>query len=177
MINEINPDSVPEWVTDLLGETDLGPVIIGHALLEERLGDLIESHILSSEDSIKAHLAYLRNSKNRSNPVGSFYASMCYANSLGLINDIYAALEQLNTIRNAFGHYDQTKLELKQVDDIYEALPENVKKVVADFKESKYIPWHLMQYSEEKKSFIAITSALMVFLDLKIQTQLSSSKS
>jgi uncharacterized protein YutE (UPF0331/DUF86 family) len=180
MENNKNLDSVPEftWVNDFIGESDRGCVLIAHALLEERIGDLIEVYLLTSIDKIKTHLERLRTGRN--NPMGSFIACVEYAESLQIITQKLAnILKEINKMRKAFAHYQlprTNKIELSQVQSIFELFDDNAKKLAMDFIKSENFAWP-EGYSEARRYFVGIVSALFVILDTMIQIQSSSNKS
>ena len=104
--NGANPTH--RWFDDFLDESDRGCVLIAHAIIEERLGDLIEAHLLATFDGQRKLVADLR--QRRGNAMGSCPACIFYASKLGLISTHMAgALQQINDLRNAFAHYKQPR--------------------------------------------------------------------
>ena len=104
--NGANPTH--RWFDDFLDESDRGCVLIAHAIIEERLGDLIERHLLATSDGQRKLVADLR--QRRGNAMGSCPACISYASKLGLISTHMAgALQQINDLRNAFAHYKQPR--------------------------------------------------------------------
>ena len=105
MQDSTNPDPGLDltWLSDSLNESDRGCVLIAHAILEERLGDLIEAHVLGTKSALRNLVAELR--QGRGNPMGRFASCVDYAQRLGLIEGWMAkALRKVNELRIEFAH-------------------------------------------------------------------------
>jgi len=126
------------WFEDFFEESDCGCVLIGQAMLEERLGDLIRLRILSSSETTKDFLDYLCGRQvgtQPPNPFISFKSCIDYAQGRKLITKPMAeVLRQINALRVVFAHYKpprHMKLTAKQVNPITDLLPESLKERVA----------------------------------------------
>jgi hypothetical protein len=120
----VPPSEEGNWYNQLIDESDVGCVLIAQSMLEEKLGDLIEFHIRSSESAAKEFLRRLR--RSRVNPLGSFGQSVDYAESMGWITkNTSAAFRAINAVRIAFAHYKpprKTRLDPDRVRGIVESL-------------------------------------------------------
>jgi len=115
------------WIDDLIVESDRGCVLISQAILEERLGDLIEAYLFESPDTMKRFVTQLRESP--ANPIGSFKYSVDYAKRERLIEAPTAKLLlEINAMRVKCAHYKpprHMKITWKDANGIISLLSKN----------------------------------------------------
>jgi len=86
---------------ELSGESDRASAIVGCALLDERLADLLEEFLVQNTDG----RADLLNSEDVNAPLGSFGSRIVAAYAVGLIDKAERdALRKLKKVRNLFAH-------------------------------------------------------------------------
>lgn len=94
-----------DWMNDFQAESPRGCVLVAHGALESRLADVITGNILATMDTAMEFVSELQNGRN--NPLGSFAASIDYAQGHGLIEKWMAkAFRQINSLRVSFAHYE-----------------------------------------------------------------------
>jgi len=86
---------------ELSGESDRAAAIVGCALLDERLAELLEEFLVQNLDG----RADLLNSEDVNAPLGSFGSRIVAAYAVGLIDKPQRdALRRLKKVRNLFAH-------------------------------------------------------------------------
>jgi hypothetical protein len=86
---------------ELSGDNDRAAAIVGCALLDARLGDLLAEFLVQNEDASSE----LVSADDSNAPLGTFGARIVAAYAVGLIAQAERnALRQLKKVRNAFAH-------------------------------------------------------------------------
>jgi hypothetical protein len=159
------------WFRHFIGESDRGSVLIAQGILEERLGDLIEMHILGTKGTAEKLVAELR--KGRNNPIGSFAACVDYAESCGLVRKWAAhTLREINKIRVAFAHYKPPytlTIEPAHAQSVCSHLPKivlekRIHSLVAGYGNEAWAA----KFSEARRTFLAVAWMLMFMLEASI---------
>lgn len=166
-----------DWLRHFHDESDRGCVLIAQGVLEERLGDVIAAHILGDPKVTKKLVSKLRGGRN--NPIGSFAASIDYAEKEGIFSRrkwMAAGLRRINKMRVAFAHYAPPYVMAITPAHIHSLLEgsnpkdkkfpkvivrQRIKRIVDDLKDEPY--------SHERKQFLAIAWVLMIYLEAKLQ--------
>jgi hypothetical protein len=166
MMAEDGPDY--SALDDLLSESDRGCVLIAQSLLEERLGDQIEAYLLSEEGAIGHLLSELR--QGRSNPLGSFAASIDYAVRVKVITGETAnALRRINQLRKEFAHYKPPRpmlIEMWQANEGWKLLSDEQRTIASKLELAltsetfKRSPGY-REYNEGRQKFMASAWTLL----------------
>ena len=86
------------FLQEFQDETDRGAALVGAALLDKQLLDLLRSHVLDKKES--AELL-----EGGSAPLGTFSARIKVSYCLGLITDVeHRELQLIRKVRNEFAH-------------------------------------------------------------------------
>ncbi len=86
------------FLKEFQGETDRGAALVGAALLDQQLLDLLKSHLLNKKES--AELL-----EGGTAPLGTFSSRIKACYCLGLITDLeHKELQLIRKIRNEFAH-------------------------------------------------------------------------
>lgn len=87
-----------EFLKEFQDETDRGAALVGAALLDKQLLDLLKSHLLKNKESTELL-------EGGTAPLGTFSARIKANYCLGLITDLeYRELQLIRKIRNEFAH-------------------------------------------------------------------------
>lgn len=88
-----------KFLKEFQGETDRGAALVGAALLDEQLLELLKSHLLKKKQS-KELL------EGGTAPLGTFSARIKASYCLGLITDLeHKELQLIRKVRNEFAHH------------------------------------------------------------------------
>ncbi|MGE5140089.1 MAG: hypothetical protein ACM3JD_11550 [Rudaea sp.] len=120
------------WVEHLLAESDRGCVLIGQAILDEALGDLLREYFTARSAASTDLLDSLLKSGEYA-PLGSFSPRARMARALGIIDEwTFKGLVQLNKTRIPFAHYKQPRamrLSIEQSERILECVKRSDREV------------------------------------------------
>jgi hypothetical protein len=94
-------DAWASTIKELSGDSDRAAAIVGCALLDDRLGELLSEFLVQNQDG----WSDLLNSDDSNAPLGSFGSRIVAAYAVGLIDQAARdALPKLKKVRNAFAH-------------------------------------------------------------------------
>lgn len=86
------------FLKEFQAETDRGAALVGAALLDKQLHDLLRSHLLDKKESLELL-------EGGSAPLGTFSARIKASYCLGLITDLeHRELQLIRKVRNEFAH-------------------------------------------------------------------------
>lgn len=86
------------FLKEFQAETDRGAALVGVALLDKQLHDLLRSHLLDKKESLELL-------EGGSAPLGTFSARIKASYCLGLLTDLeHRELQLIRKVRNEFAH-------------------------------------------------------------------------
>jgi mannitol operon repressor len=153
-------DYFSKFLKEFQTETDRGAVLVGAALLDERLLELLKSHLLKKNQS-KELL------EGGTAPLGTFSARIKASYCLGLITELeHKELQLIRKVRNEFAHHvhglsfeDEAISAL--CNNFYDRMPDAKEKDVPRDSRARYIDsviftslalWYRPQYAEKHKA-------------------------
>ena len=98
---ELISETLTQVTEELHGESERACAIVGGALLDDLLGELLEAYLVQNSDASSDLLS----SENINAPLGSFGARIVAAYTTGLLpKSNFNALRKVKRIRNQFAH-------------------------------------------------------------------------
>jgi hypothetical protein len=164
---------VSSFTDDLLDESDCGCVLIGHAIIEEKLGEFLRQHFTQLSNAPKKLLDDLLDS-GQSKPLGSFAPRAKLARALGLIdNDVFMCLTEMNSLRVKFAHYKpprQRHLNTGQIGSLFAKLSPKrqhwVRNLCKLFKDGGEYPVGTGIHDAPIPRFVALSSPRQQFIGI-----------
>ena len=154
-----------KFLMEFQEETDRGAALVGAALLDEQLLELLSSHMLDKKQS-KELL------QGGTAPLGTFSARIKAAYCLGLLTDLeYRELQNIRKVRNEFAHQVHgLAFEAKKVsalcDQFYDRMPDAKEKGIERSMRARYIdavlftslalwyrPQHALKFKAEQRQW------------------------
>lgn len=112
----------------------LDPRFIEALAAEDELGLVVRTHLYVEAALNRFFLLRLQVTQDELSTVGlGFAQKIKLAKALGISIPIVRSLERLNTIRNKFAHRLETTIDIGEVHNLFEALPEEAKEVAFMF--------------------------------------------
>lgn len=112
----------------------IDPRFIEALAAEDELGLVVRTHLYVEAALNRSFLFRFQVSQEELSTIGlSFAQKIKLAKVLGISSSILRSLERLNTIRNKFAHRLESTLDVGEVHNLFETLPEEAKEVAFMF--------------------------------------------
>ena len=149
-----------DFLKEFQDETDRGAALVGAALLDKQLFDLLRSHFLDKKESVELL-------EGGSAPLGTFSARIKASYCLGLISDLeHGELQLIRKVRNEFAHQThglifQNEKVISLCGNLRDRMPDAKEKGIERTTRAKFIDavlftslalWYRPQHAAEFKA-------------------------